>query len=86
MEAAKIMNIIDKLDDLPYRRILFDGTWGIGKTKYTRDSIKDKENYYYVSLFGKRNIDAFYQELYYLLLSNHKVKFKKLNQFHKSPF
>lgn len=78
MEAAKIMNIIDKLDDLPYRRILFDGTWGIGKTKYTRDSIKDKENYYYVSLFGKRNIDAFYQELHYLLLSNHKVKFKKL--------
>ncbi|PKH39483.1 hypothetical protein, partial [Planococcus sp. MB-3u-09] len=78
MEAAKIMDVIDKLDDLPYRRILFDGTWGIGKTIHTMDSIKDKENFYYISLFGKRNIDAFYQELYYLLLSKHEAKFKKV--------
>ncbi|WP_157824193.1 hypothetical protein [Planococcus sp. MB-3u-03] len=44
MEAAKIMDVIDKLDDLPYRRILFDGTWVLGK-QYTMDSIKIKKTF-----------------------------------------
>ncbi|MFP3324581.1 hypothetical protein R0K05_15955 [Planococcus sp. SIMBA_160] len=78
MEATKIIEVMDKLDDLPYQKILFDGPWGIGKTIHTMDSIKDKENVYYISLFGKKNIDDFYQELYYLLLSKHQVKFKKI--------
>jgi len=69
---------MNKLNDLPYQTILFDGKWGIGKTKYIMDSINDKENVYYISLFGKKDINVFYQELYYLLLSKHKVKFKKV--------
>ncbi|WP_339229828.1 ATP-binding protein [Oceanobacillus sp. FSL K6-2867] len=69
---------MDKLDDLPYQKILFDGTWGVGKTKHIIESIENKNNIHYISLFGKRDINAFYQELYYLLLSKHEFKFKKI--------
>lgn len=78
---------MNKLDDLPYQKILFDGTWGIGKTKYIMDSLKDKENVYYISLFGKNDINDFYQELYYLLLSKNTAKFKKIvNKIGKITF
>lgn len=78
MEATKIIEIIDKLDDLPYQKILIDGMWGIGKTKHIIDSIKGKNNIYYISVFGKKTINAFYEELYYLLLSKHGVKARKI--------
>ena len=32
MNADYIKVIVDKIDDLPYKAILFDGTWGIGKS------------------------------------------------------
>ncbi|MCG3420399.1 ATP-binding protein [Oceanobacillus jordanicus] len=78
IEATKIIEVMDKLDDLPYQKILFDGTWGVGKTKHIIESIENKNNIHYISLFGKRDINALYQELYYLLLSKHEVKFKKI--------
>lgn len=78
---------MNKLDDLPYQKIMFDGKWGIGKTKYIMDSISEKENVYYISLFGKKDINVFYQELYYLLLSKSKVRLKKvLNKIGKINF
>lgn len=69
---------MNKLDDLPYQKIMFDGKWGIGKTRYIMEFVKDKKNVYYISLFGKKDINVFYQELYYLLLSKSKVKLKKV--------
>ncbi|WP_407144633.1 hypothetical protein [Marinilactibacillus psychrotolerans] len=69
---------MNKLDDLPYQKIMFDGKWGIGKTKYILESTNAKENVYYISLFGKRDINTIYQELYYLLIPEDKVKFKKI--------
>jgi len=79
-----------KLDKLPYQKVLFDGPWGIGKTKHILDSIIGKENTYYISLFGKKDINTFYQELYYLLLSESEVKVRKvlkhLNKINFSKF
>ena len=31
MRADKIKTIIGNINDLPYKTILFDGTWGVGK-------------------------------------------------------
>lgn len=78
IEASKIKNIMVKLNGLSYQKILFNGPWGIGKTKYILDSIKNEKDIYYISLFGKNNINTFYEELYYLLLSNNKVRIKKV--------
>lgn len=78
IEATKIIEVMKNLDDLPYQKILFDGTWGVGKTKHVIESIENSNNTQYISLFGKRDINAFYQELYYLLLSKHEIKFKKI--------
>lgn len=74
IEATKINEIIEQLDDLPYQKVLIDGVWGIGKTKQIIDSIEEKNNVYYISVFGKKDMNAFYQELYYLLLSKHEIK------------
>lgn len=73
MEASKINEIMLKFQNLPYQKILFNGSWGIGKTNHVRESIKDQENIYYISLFGKKDIDTFYEELYYLLSAKNKV-------------
>ena len=42
-----------KLDKLPYQKVLFDGPWGIGKTKHILDSIIGKENTYYIIMIFK---------------------------------
>ena len=39
IETAKIIEVMNKLDDLPYQKVMFDGKWGIGKTKYIMNSI-----------------------------------------------
>lgn len=78
MEARNITEIMNKLESLPYQKILFDGAWGVGKTKHINDFIKDKNDIYYISMFGKKDINSFYQELYYLLVSKHKSKIRKI--------
>lgn len=77
MEACKIEGIMQRINGLPYQKILFNGPWGVGKTKHILDSVKNNKNIYYISLFGKNNINVFYEELYYVLLSNTKIIWKK---------
>lgn len=84
MEASKIQGIMDRLDKLPYRKFLFSGPWGVGKTKHITDAIKDNENIYYISLFGKNDINTFYEELYYILLSKSKVRVQKVLKYMKN--
>lgn len=69
MKANQITDILNRIYTLPYQKILINGEWGIGKTKYINDFRCDKKNIYYVSLFGKKNIDMILQELYYEILS-----------------
>lgn len=84
MEAGKINDIMQKIDSFPYQKVLFDGAWGIGKTKHVLEAIEGKENIYYISLFGKKDINTFYEELYYLLLNKNQIKVKKiLRHFNK---
>lgn len=78
MEAGKIQGIMKRLNGLSYQKVLFNGPWGIGKTKHILDSIEGDENIVYVSLFGKNNTKTFYEELYYQLVSSSKAKRQKV--------
>lgn len=67
---------MNKLNDFPYQKILFDGKWGIGKTKSIMESTNDKKYLLYF-LGWQKKISIFYQGIYYLLLYQSKVKLKK---------
>lgn len=75
MEASEITDVLRGLNSSPYHKILIDGDWGIGKTKYILDYIDNASNIYYTSLFGKKSMEDYYQELNYLLENKYKNRF-----------
>lgn len=73
MQADYIGEIIGKLSDLPYKCILFDGKWGIGKTYAIDAALKDGDNVCKISMFGLQNSQQIYHEaLFQLALKNNK--------------
>lgn len=77
-----ITELKDKLDNefqKYYSVVLINGLWGIGKTFYLKNYLKNKENIY-VSLFGIDKLDGLKHAIYYEL-----NKFgANLNQFLKN--
>ena len=55
MESKEIKNILEQFDTTnTYKKIFINGAWGIGKSYYTNEYIKENsENIVYISLFGK---------------------------------
>ena len=47
MKADNIKNIISDIDHLPYRAILFDGTWGIGKSYAVNEALEANINVWF---------------------------------------
>lgn len=45
MQADKINYIVNKLHRLPYKCILFDGVWGIGKTYAINKALSGKKEH-----------------------------------------
>ncbi|MCK1977062.1 hypothetical protein LNK15_08340 [Jeotgalicoccus huakuii] len=78
MEASKIKEMLDDLDSLPYKKVLFNGSWGIGKTKHILEAVKENEHYIYISLFGKKEINDVYEEIYYQIVSKFRGNTEKL--------
>lgn len=73
MQADYIGEIIGKLSDLPYKCILFDGKWGIGKTYAIDEALKERDNVCKISMFGLQNSQQIYHEaLFQLALKNNK--------------
>lgn len=71
MQADNIENILEKIEELPYECILFDGAWGIGKTYAIRKALKERENVCRISMFGLQNSQQIYHEaLFQLVLGN----------------
>lgn len=70
MKVANITNVIKKFLDNNDRTILIDGPWGVGKTYYVLDFLKEakkeksKFKVAYVSVFGKSTIDEIHTEIY----------------------
>lgn len=73
MQADYIGEIIGKLSDLPYKCILFDGKWGIGKTYAIDEALKERDNVCKISMFGLQNSQQIYHEaLFQLAFKNNK--------------
>ena len=71
MNADYIKVIVDKIDDLPYKAILFDGTWGIGKSYAVNQALEHRDNVCKISMFGLNNAKKIYHEvLFQLALKN----------------
>ncbi|MEY9868366.1 hypothetical protein ABIE66_003745 [Peribacillus sp. B2I2] len=68
MKANEIVTVLNHFNWSKYRRVLIDGTWGIGKTRYVSEFEKDQSHVSYVSLFGKKDIDSIIQEIYFQII------------------
>lgn len=71
MKADYIKEIVGKIHDLPYKAILFDGTWGIGKSYAVNEALEGIDNVCKISMFGLSNASQIYHEvLFQLALKN----------------
>ncbi|MEH7194879.1 hypothetical protein [Bacillus safensis] len=79
MIADKIEQVLNQLSQSNYDRVIFDGHWGIGKTKHVKDFTEaNSENSCYVSLFGKKSLKDIIEEIYFKSLQDDaKGKFKE---------
>jgi KAP family P-loop domain len=68
MKANEIVNVLNHFKNSSYQKILINGNWGIGKTKYVTGFIESYSNVCYVSLFGKRDINSIIQEIYFRII------------------
>lgn len=55
MRADNIKNIISNINELPYKAILFDGVWGIGKSYAINEALEDNPNVCKISMFGLKD-------------------------------
>ena len=80
MESKNILDILESFEkDNTYKKIFINGKWGIGKSFYTNQYIKNKNNAIYISLFGKDTIEVIQEEIAKELFkkANSKLKFWK---------
>ena len=71
MKADNVNSIVSRLEKLPYKAILFDGEWGIGKTYAVNEALKGNANVCRISMFGLNAKDQIYHEvLFQLALKN----------------
>lgn len=71
MRADYIETIINEIGELPYKTILFDGIWGIGKSYAINKALEGNDNVCKISIFGLRNASQIYHEaLFQLALRN----------------
>lgn len=83
MKANEIITVLNHFNhsSSSYQRVLIDGTWGIGKTKYVLDFKNSYSDACYVSLFGKKDIESIIQEIYFQIIeSAPKGKLKKYSR------
>lgn len=71
MKADYIRIVVKKLKDLPYKAILFDGKWGIGKSYAINEVLEENDNVCKISIFGLDDVKQIYHEvLFQLALKN----------------
>lgn len=68
MNVDKIYEIMEKYDKLPYKCILFNGDWGIGKSYAIRQFIGKKSNFNIVSAYGLHSPSELYREILYNII------------------
>lgn len=82
MRANEIVKILNRFSASRYNKILIDGQWGIGKTKFVDNFSDIHSDTCCISLFGKKDIESVNEEIYLKLMEGSlKGGFKK--QFNK---
>lgn len=79
MESRDIIKVLKQVDEntTTYNKIFINGAWGIGKSYFVSKYINEnKDNFVYVSLFGKINFESIENSIA-------KELFKKLNGIKK---
>lgn len=70
MKADCIVDIMKQLIELPYKCIMFDGVWGIGKSYAIGKAMEGKDNVCKISMFGLKSSQQIYHEVLFQLLLN----------------
>lgn len=73
MRADYIETIVKKMNELPYKAILFDGTWGIGKSYAINKALENYGNVCKVSMFGLNSANQIYHEILFQLIFKNSV-------------
>lgn len=76
MKADYIEEIVKKMNELPYKAILFDGTWGIGKSYAIDKALNTDRNVCKVSMFGLNSANQIYHEVLFQLALRNSVSGK----------
>ena len=78
MRADYIKEIIGKYGDLPYKCILFDGPWGVGKSYAINQALTDNKNACNISMFGIEDAQEIYHEAFFQLMLKDKKKISEM--------
>lgn len=78
MKADYIKNIIESYDKSPYKCILIDGPWGIGKSYAIKEVLDSNNNTCNISMFGIKDAQEIYHEVFFQLVMKDKKGLKKL--------
>ncbi len=76
MRADYIKNIIESYNKSPYECILIDGPWGVGKSYAITKALEDNDNVCNISMFGLKDAQEIYHEVFFQLAMKDKKKFK----------
>lgn len=74
MKADYIKEIIDQYGALPYKCILFDGPWGVGKSYAIDQALGDNNSVCHISMFGIKDAQEIYHEVFSQLAMKDKGK------------
>lgn len=78
MRADYIKEIIGKYGDLPYKCILFNGPWGVGKSYAINQALTDNKNACNISMFGIEDAQEIYHEAFFQLMLKDKKKISEM--------
>ncbi len=78
MKADYIKEIINQYGKLPYKCILFDGPWGVGKSYAIDQALSDNNNACHISMFGMKDAQEIYHEVFFQLAMKGKHKISDL--------
>lgn len=63
MNVDTIISVVREIEKIPYKVILFDGPWGIGKSYAVDETLKEKKNVCSISMFGMKKPSGIYHEV-----------------------
>lgn len=78
MKADYIKEIIKTYDKLPYKCILIDGPWGVGKSYALKEVLEGNNNVCNISMFGLKDAQEIYHEVFFQLAMKDKKGFRVL--------